>query len=419
MSFIAKIIFVLVVCDLVWWFQGHRLLTRVPQPRWWQLALALFMIAQIIGLTLVMASRVSPLAFLLPRAFLAEVYLWHCIVLLPLTVIAVAVGLARFIIKAAKVAVRYLGDLPAAPTAERPATPVWSRREFLAASAAAAPAILTLGATGAAIPQLEQFRIRRFTIRLSSLPPELDGFTIAHVSDMHVGRFTSRRVLEKMVTATNDLRAGLVLLTGDLINDALHDLPVALETVRALKGEHGVFMCEGNHDLIEDGVEFTRQTRAAGVALLRDEATIVSIGGRAVQLLGLPWGSGGAGGSRATEHGDTAIASSMRRLLAQRQPNAFPILLAHPPHAFDFAEGVPLTLAGHTHGGQLMLNERVGFGPILFRYWSGLYERAGQSLVVSNGVGNWFPLRTRAPAEILHLTLRRADPTSPAASPSA
>jgi hypothetical protein len=99
----------------------------------------------------------------------------------------------------------------------------------------------------------------------------------------------------------------------------------------------------------------------------------------------------------------------VQRLLAQREPEAFPILLAHHPHAFDAAAAasLPLILSGHTHGGQLMLNEREGFGPALFRYWSGLYTRDNSKLIVSNGVGNWFPLRVNAPAEIIHLTLVR------------
>jgi hypothetical protein len=68
---------------------------------------------------------------------------------------------------------------------------------------------------------------------------------------------------------------------------------------------------------------------------------------------------------------------------------------------------MPLTISGHTHGGQLMWNERTGFGPALFRYWSGLYTRGESKLIVSNGVGNWFPLRINAPAELVHLTLVR------------
>ena len=122
-----------------------------------------------------------------------------------------------------------------------------------------------------------------------------------------------------------------------------------------------------------------------------------------VQLLGLRW-------TRVHGEGrDAAIGAEVRKLLEQRVGDAFPILLAHHPHAFDAAAEaeLPLTLSGHTHGGQLMLNEQLGFGPAMFRYWSGLYERGRSKLIVSNGVGNWFPLRVNAPAEIVHLTLRR------------
>ena len=107
-----------------------------------------------------------------------------------------------------------------------------------------------------------------------------------------------------------------------------------------------------------------------------------------------------------SSRGDAAIAGSMKELLTQRIADAFPILLAHHPHAFDYAENIPLTLSGHTHGGQMMLTKEIGFGPAMFRYWSGRYEKAGRTLIVSNGVGNWFPLRVQAPAEIVHLTLR-------------
>jgi predicted MPP superfamily phosphohydrolase len=129
---------------------------------------------------------------------------------------------------------------------------------------------------------------------------------------------------------------------------------------------------------------------------------MLEVRGAPLQLLGLSW-------TRARENRDTAIASSVRRLLARRQPEAFSILLAHHPHAFDAAaaESVPLVLSGHTHGGQLMLNKQFGFGPALFRYWSGLYRKGASQLIVSNGVGNWFPLRVRAPAEIVHITLSR------------
>jgi len=126
----------------------------------------------------------------------------------------------------------------------------------------------------------------------------------------------------------------------------------------------------------------------------------VLVRGHPVQLLGLPW-----------NRDEGLIASSVRELARQVAPGAFPVLLAHHPHAFDAAAaaGIPLTVSGHTHGGQLMLGASVGFGPLMYRYWSGVYrkpEHNEAALVVSNGVGNWFPLRTDAPAEIIHLTLR-------------
>jgi predicted MPP superfamily phosphohydrolase len=97
----------------------------------------------------------------------------------------------------------------------------------------------------------------------------------------------------------------------------------------------------------------------------------------------------------------------MQALIGKGSTDAFRILLAHHPHAFDpaAAAGIPLTLSGHTHGGQLMLTTNWGCGRV-YKYWSGLYEQSGAKLVVSNGVGNWFPLRINAPAEIVHLTLR-------------
>src|SRR5690606_32559074 len=104
--------------------------------------------------------------------------------------------------------------------------------------------------------------------------------------------------------------------------------------------------------------------------------------------------------------------------LPPKRPGAFSLLLAHHPHAFDAARaaGINLTLGGHTHGGQLMLPGDVGFGPLMYRYWSGLYRDAtGSAAFISNGAGNWFPLRTFAPAEIAVLTLRTSP--SPALVP--
>jgi predicted MPP superfamily phosphohydrolase len=259
--------------------------------------------------------------------------------------------------------------------------------------------LLTGGGVAYALAQLPHFRIRSMTLALPSLPPELDGVRIALVSDLHVGTFTDGRAVRRIVEATSRLDADLVLLPGDLINNSLTDLSAALDAVSNMQSRQGAYLCLGNHDLIDNGAEFIRRAKAR-VPLLVDEARTVTVRGQPVQMLGLPW-----------DRSEDRIVNAVRRLGRQLAPGVFPILLAHHPHAFDAAAtaGIPLTVAGHTHGGQLMLNDSVGFGPLLYRYWSGLYRKPAHNdaaLVVSNGAGHWFPVRTGAPAEIVHLTLR-------------
>jgi predicted MPP superfamily phosphohydrolase len=161
--------------------------------------------------------------------------------------------------------------------------------------------------------------------------------------------------------------------------------------VKAMDPRSGLFMVEGNHDLFEGVRPFVEGVRERGIRLLRDESSIIRFRGQPVEIMGISW-------SRSEE----TIARQIDYLADQSGLDSFPILLAHHPHAFDHAarRGIPLTLAGHTHGGQLMLTPDIGPGPMMFRYWSGLYQQQAASLVVSNGAGNWFPLRTSAPAEI-------------------
>jgi hypothetical protein len=166
--------------------------------------------------------------------------------------------------------------------------------------------------------------------------------------------------------------------------------------IRRLDPRKGLFVCEGNHDLIEDRAAFERRMFASGLPFLLEGERTVAFRGESVQFLGIRW-----------DHADAQLAASVGRVRPLVRAGAFPILLAHHPHAFDAAAAArfPLTLAGHTHGGQIMLDERLGFGPAMFRYWSGRYRKGASSLIVSNGAGNWFPLRINAPADIVRLTL--------------
>jgi predicted MPP superfamily phosphohydrolase len=372
---------------------------RIARPTVARISVGVFSLAQLAGLAWLVTQRFShpgsPAFY--PKFAITVVFIWHMIIL-PLLLLVAVVSLPIF---AAVVVVRFVRR-------QRTSTPIdtnggMSRRQFLGVALATAPPLLNLSLATIAMRQLEQFRVRRFILPIADLPSDLHGLTIAQVSDMHVGRFTSGRVLREMVRVVNDLHSDLVLLTGDLINDALADLDHGLELARSMEGRSGVYLIEGNHDLIENPAEFERRVKQSGIPFLLDESAIVTVRGAPVQLLGLSW-------TRARENRDAAIADSVRRLLIQRKPESLAILLAHHPHAFDGAAeaSVPLTLSGHTHGGQLMLNEQFGFGPALFRYWSGLYRKGVNNLIVSNGVGNWFPLRMRAPAEIVHITLKRS-----------
>lgn len=386
----------MLLLDAIWWWT----LARQTDNPFARALLGVFMGAQMLCLIWLIASRLLHSGWdrWLPKFAASALFIWHFLGLGLFSLAALALIPIFLVTKIATSTTRHHRG----PVVSSHEQQTWTRRELLGLAAAVAPPLFTLTLTGIAMSQLKNFRVRRFVIPVRGLPRALDGTTIAQVSDMHVGRFTSGRVLEKVVSAVNELQADLVLLTGDLINDALADLDHGLELARKMEGRFGLYLIEGNHDLIENPSEFERRVRASGIPFLLDESAIVTVNGSPIQLLGLSWTR-----HHAKDH-DGEISRSVRTLLQQRQSDAFPILLAHHPHAFDAAAeaGMPLTLSGHTHGGQLMLNEQLGFGPAMFRYWSGLYARGESKLIVSNGVGNWFPVRVNAPAELIHITLR-------------
>jgi hypothetical protein len=393
MGFIFTIIGLMVSLDILWWIVLARATNHAGR-----IVISIFMVAMLLGLVAIIAARMSRAGWdrMIPKFAVSAIFIWHFIGLGLLALIGVAL---IPILLGQKIISRR-----APAKIERAETSAWSRRDFLRFTGAMLPPVFTFSLTGIAMAQLNNVRVRRFVLPIVDLPAELEGITIVQVSDMHVGRFTKGEVLEKTVRLVNEMQADLVLLTGDLINDALADLDTGLDLARRMEARFGLAIIEGNHDLIENPREFETRVRASGIPFLLDESMIVDVRGASVQLLGLSW-------TRVYGEGrDAAIGAAVRTLLEQREAGAFPILMAHHPHAFDAAADaqLPLTLSGHTHGGQLMLNEQVGFGPAMFRYWSGLYRKDRSQLIVSNGVGNWFPLRANAPAEIVHLTLRRS-----------
>lgn len=378
--------------SLAWWWWADRRLKKLGTGWKVRAVLSLSVALVLVGFIWILLGRREVLATPVPAPLYALVLLWG-LIFLPLLALPSMLGWSL----GAIVTRVFKKGRPAVSEPREPGR--WSRREWLGTIATALPVLAAYGTAAFSLPRLSRFRVLSMEVPIKDLPPALDGVRIAHLTDTHVGKFTRGKVLDDIVTATNGLDADLVLFTGDLIDNAIRDLPYAVDMLKRLKAKSGVFVIEGNHDLFDDAVGFERGIRESGVPLLRNQVASVRINDTAVQLLGIVW-----------NRGEEEMAEDVDTVVALRNPAAFPILMAHHPHAFDRAAelGIPLTLAGHTHGGQLMLSEKVGAGPVMFRYWSGLYEKAGRALVVGNGTGNWFPLRVNAPAEILHLTLRRA-----------
>lgn len=389
--FILCIFGAMMAGDVAWWRLADRRARGLRHARVWRSLLAAFCafllayLASIVAIPTLARGSSSPV----PRPVHAAVYLWHFLVLPPTLALLALGGGIRGTARRVKRTPKTESRPPQAPG-------TITRRKVLAAAAVAAPPLVMAAMTGIAVEQIGDLRVRRLRIPLATLPPELDGMTVAHVSDLHVGKFSRPDALRRMTDVVNGLRADFVAVTGDLIDMAIADLPQAVDIVRRIDPGHGMFICEGNHDLIENPGLFRQTMRRSGLGFLWNQQAVVNFRGSAVQFLGAPW--------------EPALLNKyIPRFRSLLRPDAFPILLVHHPHGFDPAveTGLPLTLSGHTHGGQIMLNERVGFGPLMFRYWSGLYRKGDDALVVSNGTGNWFPLRINAPAEIIHLTLTR------------
>jgi predicted MPP superfamily phosphohydrolase len=386
--FVLLILALIFLSNFVCWYALSSILLRLSAPVWFHTAVNLFILVQAGALAVMLGTRFlgHQIGTGMGRPLLALSMIWNMLLALPVAVVSLVWAV-----------IWRLVDGPAVSLITIP----WRTAGLVAV---AFPFVLALIATIVSLGQLGRFRIHRVKLSIPGLPSALTGLTLVHLSDLHIGKLTRGPVLDDMVAATNALNPDLIVLTGDLINMSLEDLPRGFELLRAMKARYGLFLCEGNHDLIESRSAFEAAVQASGLPFLLNQSATIRVKDQTVQLLGLRWGDGMTRGQEAPGE---VPADVLQQLLAQREPGDFTILLAHHPEAFDAAAsaGIPLTLAGHTHGGQLMLTRRFGFGPWLYRYWSGIYEKGDSRLVVSNGAGNWFPLRLGAPAEIIHLTL--------------
>jgi predicted MPP superfamily phosphohydrolase len=274
-----------------------------------------------------------------------------------------------------------------------------ARRRFLEQAAIALCATPFVAAAYGLLYGRLEVEITRRRIRLTRLPKAFEGFRIAQLSDIHISPFMSADEIRRCVTITNALKTDLVLMTGDYL---LWDPAAQEEVVQVLAGlraPYGVFGCLGNHETITQTEEsITRLFAAQGIHILRQDRAPIRLGGDMLNLIGID---------------DSQ--PDLRVIARQVMPDTVNILLVHDqaPNGFDQAVelGIDLTLAGHTHGGQLSL-EFLHRGLCLARvespYVSGWYEKSGCQLYVNRGIGTtMFPIRLGAPPEITVLELSK------------
>lgn len=293
------------------------------------------------------------------------------------------------------------------PSAEPPNRPTdMSRRQFLA-RATYTYAAVGVGLSAYGIWSAERLpAITRRTLLFDNLPPGLDGLRIAHLSDVHAGIHMSGEKMAALVAQTNALKADLILQTGDMIDISQSFIPDYVRAFRDLHAPLGVVTVLGNHDRYTGADAVIKGVRDAGQVFIKNGAHVIEHRGAALALVGIDdprnW--------RADDPQDDDLDAALRVTPPERE--AFRILLAHRPGAFDGAapRGIPLTLAGHIHGGQFYLPV-IGWSPgrLITKYVMGHFTHGASQLYVSRGIGVvGVPLRVFAPPEIEVFELRRA-----------
>jgi len=310
-------------------------------------------------------------------------------------------------------AVEARGDAGYAPTHEILPNP--SRRLLFQSTAVAvgiAPFAVSLyGYFGERL----RYVVERVEVPIPNLPEALDGLRIAQLSDIHLSPYLTREQARRAVDMANELSAEMAVVTGDFITGRSDPLEDCIEELAALRAPLGVWGCNGNHEIYA-GCEQQAAAlfRQGGMRLLRQENAEVLHNGHPVNLIGVDY------------QRTRAIDGPRRPMLEGVDPlvrrDAFNILLSHNPNAFPKAAGmgIELTLAGHTHGGQIQV-EILDRSLSAARFWTdfvaGLYKRrvTGDSvpnsafLYVNRGIGTvGTPIRFGSPPEITLLTLRRA-----------
>jgi len=271
------------------------------------------------------------------------------------------------------------------------------RRAWLTASAAALCAAPVI-ALSAGIITRKNFDVREVNLKFPNLPKDLRGLRLLQISDIHMGDYFSAHDLARAIGAANELRADVAFVTGDLITTKWDPLDACLHELSKLRASSGVWGCMGNHEMHARVENYTAaKALEFDLRFLRHQAVPLTFGQSRINLVGV-------------DH-QRRLELYLERVEELIEPGVFNLLLSHNPDVFPIAarQGFGLTLAGHTHGGQINLEiagSNLNIADLLTPYTKGFYQLANSSLYVNSGLGTiGVPVRIGAPPEITLIRL--------------
>ena len=258
--------------------------------------------------------------------------------------------------------------------------------------------------------------VRRVEVPIEGLPSQLRGFTIAQLSDIHVGPTIRQRYIQRIVDTVNGLGADMVAITGDLVDGTVPELREHIAPLAQLRARHGTFVVTGNHEYYAGAHAWIDELRRLGLRVLLNEHVVLqtrNVHGAQTDEEILESALVVAGVTDYTAgHFDAAHASDPQRAVRDAPPLVHTrVLLAHQPRTAPAAAeaGFQLQLSGHTHGGQFFPWNL--FVPLQQPFTAGLHRLQQMWVYVSRGTGYWGPpKRFGAPSEIALITLTRPQP---------
>ena len=242
-------------------------------------------------------------------------------------------------------------------------------------------------------------RVVRVGVPIAGLPAALHGFTVAQISDIHVGPTIRQQYLARIVARVNALGADMVAITGDLVDGRVTDLQRHVEPLSGLRSTHGTFFVTGNHEYYSGAHAWIDELRRLGLTVLMNEHVVLRHDTAALVLAGVA--------DYGAHHFDEAHRSDPARSLVGAPADApIRVLLAQKPRSAQAASsaGFDLQLSGHTHGGQFWPGNH--FVKFQQPFTAGLNKLKNLWVYTNSGTGYWGPpKRFGVPSEITHLRL--------------